>query len=108
MLVSELEFQLFDVNQIGRMLGQGEFAHVDRELVRSILESAAELAAHNFSPLAVDIDANEPAMIDGRARVSAALSAALREYADAGYIAGSFPRELGGADLPSAAGTALM
>jgi len=108
MLVSELEFQLFDVNQIGRMLGQGEFAHVDRELVRSSLESAADLAAHNFSPLAVDIDANEPAMIDGRARVSAALSAALREYADAGYIAGNFPRELGGADLPSAAGTALM
>jgi len=108
MLVSEIEFQLFDVNQIGRMLGQGEFAHVDRELVRSILESAAELAAHNFSPLAVDIDANEPAMIDGRARVSAALRAALREYADTGYIAESFPRELGGADLPSAAGTALM
>ncbi len=108
MLSKELQFQLFAVHQADDVLGTPNFGHIDRETVIAMLDSAEELAARRFAPLAAAIDAAEPRMVDGRAIVHPQLVEALREYSQAGFIAAAFPRNAGGLGLPAAVGSAVM
>jgi butyryl-CoA dehydrogenase len=106
-LSSELQFQLFEVHGADAVLGTAAFGHLDRDTLLAVLASAEEMAARRFAPIAAELDANEPRMVDGRAVTHPLLNEALRDYAEAGFIAAPFPRHLGGLGLPAAIGSAV-
>ena len=96
----DLDFQLFDVAGIETLLARDRFAAIDRAVVEGVIDTAAKLAASHFAPFARLGDENEPQFVDGEVKMIPQTGAAVRAFADAGFIAAPFPEELGGLGLP--------
>ncbi len=101
MLLQELEFLAFDVHGAEDLLKAGLFAHLDRNTLSGAMQAADRLARTSFEPIAALVDQEEPQLIGGKAVASPALARPLRDYADLGFLAATFPREWGGLDAPS-------
>ena len=55
----ELDFQLFDVLDIERLLATPHFAEHDRATLDAILDAAYDIAGDYFAPFAAELDAFE-------------------------------------------------
>lgn len=97
---ADLGFQLFEVADLQGLFARDRFAGIDRDVVEGIIDTAAKLAASHFEPFARLGDEKEPQFVDGAVRMIPETGAAVRAFADAGFIAAPFPEDLGGLGLP--------
>lgn len=96
----DLDFILFELLGVERVLAQPRFAAYDRLAVVQMLDTAQGIAEESFLPVAALIDANEPRFEDGKAIVPPETSKALRAYAEAGFFALPFDEADGGLQAP--------
>ncbi len=97
----ELDFQLFDVLEVEKLLETPYFAEHDRATLDAILDAAYEIAGDYFAPIAAELDAYEYRLEDGRVVTPERLKTAVRAYIDAGFMGASFSAADGGLQLPS-------
>ena len=96
----DLDFVLFELLGVERLLERPRFAAYDRGAIRQMLDTAQQIAEAKFLPCAAEVDADEPAFVDGKVRMPAATGEALRAFAQAGFFALPFPEEAGGLQAP--------
>jgi len=96
----DLDFVLFELLGVERILSHPRFAAYDRDAIRQMLDTGQQIAEDKFLSCAAEVDANEPAFVDGGVRMPAATGEALRAFAEAGFFALPFPEEVGGLQAP--------
>jgi butyryl-CoA dehydrogenase len=96
----ELDFVLYELLDVERVLRHPRFHAYDRGAIRQMLDVAQKIAEQKFLPSAAEVDANEPVIIDGKVKLPAATGAALRDYAEAGFFALPFAEDAGGLQAP--------
>lgn len=96
----ELDFVLFELLNVERLLRHPRFRAYDRGAIQQMLDVGQKIAEQKFLPIAAEVDANEPVIVDGRVEVPAGAGAALRDYAEAGFFALPFSEEAGGLQAP--------
>jgi butyryl-CoA dehydrogenase len=97
----ELDFQLFDVLEIEKLLATPHFAEHDRATLDAILDAAYDIAGDYFAPFAAELDAFEYRLEDGKIATPERLKAAVNAFIEAGFMGASFLAEHGGLQLPS-------
>ncbi|MDQ2858869.1 MAG: acyl-CoA dehydrogenase [Candidatus Eremiobacteraeota bacterium] len=96
----ELDFQLFDVLDVEKLLVLPHFAEHDGATLRAILDTAYELAGDYYAPCAAELDAFPFELRDGEVATPQSLKRAVGAYVDAGFMGTSFLVEHGGLQLP--------
>ena len=96
----ELDFVLFEFLGVERLLGHPRFQAYDRAAIQQMLDVGQKIAEQKFLPIAAEVDANEPVIVDGRIKVPAGVGAALSDYAQAGFFALPFAEDIGGLQAP--------
>src|SRR5579863_9096805 len=104
----DLEFLLYECERIERFFQVAPYAHLDRETVDSMLDSAQAVAEEFYLPAAAKVDAQAPQFAAaGDVVVPQETATALRAYADAGLFGQTFEQSLGGLELPYIVSTAI-
>jgi alkylation response protein AidB-like acyl-CoA dehydrogenase len=104
----DLEFLLYECEQVDRLFELARYAHLDRETVDSMMDSAQSLAEQFYLPVAAKVDAQAPRFAaGGEVVVPQETATALRAYADAGLFAQTFEQTIGGLELPYVVSTAI-
>ena len=98
----ELNFQLFDMLDVGSLHERARYADWDRPAIEGVMEVAERVAIDHFLPHAAAVDEHEPQFVDGRAVTHPAQVEALAVYRDAGFFGAGFDHEWGGAQMPEA------
>lgn len=96
----DLEFLLFECFGIESLFETDRYAGLDRTMVQGMLDIAEAIAEEKYLSCAASLDANEPRFVDGKADVMPEVGEALAAYAEAGFFAAGFDRDLGGLQLP--------
>ena len=96
----ELDFLLYEMFDVEKLLSSERFAAYDRESVRQFLDTAESIAEDIFLPIAALVDKEEPAFVDGKAIVPKETKTALQAFADAGFFALTFDEDAGGLQAP--------
>ncbi len=96
----ELDFVLYELLDVERVLRHPRFHAYDRGAIRQMLDIAQKIAEQKFLSCTAEVNANEPVIVEGNAKLPAATGAALRDYAQAGFFALPFPEEAGGLQAP--------
>jgi len=104
----ELDFVLFELLKIERLLENSRFAGYDRSTIGQILDTAQQIAEEKFLPIAAEIDANEPTFLNGKVVMPAATGDALCAFAEAGFFALPFSESIGGLQAPWFLHTAVI
>ncbi|KKW91540.1 MULTISPECIES: acyl-CoA dehydrogenase [Sphingobium] len=94
-----LDFLMFDMFDVERVLAAGPFEGQDRELISQLLDTAQRIAEAEYLPSAATLDASPPTFVNGEAVMPDDVGRALRAYIEAGLSAQSFPPENGGLGL---------
>lgn len=102
----DLEFQLYEVHRIERLLRFPRYADHNRETLDAALDLALKVANDAFAPHNHLADEEEPRVEDGRVVMHPEVGPALRLLADTGLMAAGQDYERGGMQLPTA--VALM
>lgn len=105
---ANLDFLLFDWLGLEEMLGRSRFSDHDRASVAALIDLADRLAGESFLSHYKASDRHEPVLEDGGVKVLPEIGAALRTFADAGFLAAPFPADLGGMQVPEMVQTASM
>ena len=98
----EIDFLLFDVLRVDALCALPCFRDHERPTFDAVLDAAAALAQAAFAPHARAADEHEPVVVDGRIAHVDGQQAALRAFADSGFLAATREAALGGAQLPQA------
>lgn len=96
----DLRFLLDDWLNLGGLLAQPRYAHLDRDALIALDGAAADLARNVLAPHAARADAIEPRMVDGRVELIAEIGQALDACREAGFFALDVPLAEGGLGLP--------
>ena len=104
----DLDFLLHRWLDVGALTARPRFAEHSRETFDAVLDLAERIATDHFAPHNRAADEHEPRMVDGRVEMIPEVAKALRVYADAGLVAGTFDEELGGMQLPHVVAQAAM
>ena len=96
----DLDFLLFDWLGIDALFARPRYVDHGRDTVAAVLDLGERLAASAFLPAFKPSDRNEPALTPDGVKVAPEVAAAVREYIDAGLMAGPFEQEVGGLQLP--------
>jgi alkylation response protein AidB-like acyl-CoA dehydrogenase len=97
----DIEFNMFEANDLGERLAAGEFADFDEDSVRDILREVERLAGEEWAESFVDADRNPPKLVDGEIELPPSMKRSLDAYFDAGWDRVAMPRELGGYGGPA-------
>ena len=104
----DLEFLLYECEQVERLFQLAPYAHLDRATLDSMLDSAQAIAEEFYLPVAAKVDAQAPQFTaTGEIVVPQETATALRAYADAGLFAQTFEQSIGGLELPYLVSTAI-
>ena len=104
----DLEFLLYECEQVERLFQRAPYAHLDRATLDSMLDSAQAIAEEFYLPVAAKVDAQAPQFAaTGEVLVPQETATALRAYADAGLFAQTFEQSIGGLELPYLVSTAI-
>jgi butyryl-CoA dehydrogenase len=104
----DLEFLLYECEQVDHLFQVARFAHLDRETIDSMIDSAQAIAEEFYLPVAAKIDAQAPQFAaDGAVLIPQETATALRAYADAGLFGQTFDQSSGGLELPYVVSTAI-
>ncbi len=96
----DLDFTMYEVLGLNKLLNHQRYAEFDRESVDAILDLSQSVAEDKYLSCAATIDAEEPEYIDGKARTHPATKEALAAYNDAGLMVTGYDAEHGGMQLP--------
>lgn len=96
----DIDFLLYTWLHADATYGSAPFEDHSRETAGSVLDLAEQLALDFFLPHYKEADRLEPRLGAEGVHVLPAIGSALRQYADAGLFAASFPTQLGGMNLP--------
>ena len=96
----DLDFLLFDVLGLASLLDRPRFAEHSPETLSAVLDTAYAVAEDHFAPHNRLNDEHEPEVVDGKVRIIPEVSAALRQFIDAGFMAATADAEWGGLQLP--------
>ena len=83
---AELSFLLNEVVDLGRLYTRPRYAHLDRDTVEGILDSAVTVANRYFTPHNRAADLAEPKCVDGKVVLVPEVAQACRAYIDAGFM----------------------
>ncbi len=92
----DLEFNLFEFNDISAYLGTGPFAAMDLDTAKMILREVERLALNEFSASFVEADRFKLELKDGEVELAPGLKKSIEAYQEAGWNRLSMPDELGG------------
>jgi alkylation response protein AidB-like acyl-CoA dehydrogenase len=104
----DLAFLLHEWLGVEELVKRPRHAEHSRETFDAVLELAERIATEHFAPHNRTADEHEPRMVDGRVEMVPEVGRALRVFAAAGLIAGTFDEELGGMQLPHSVAQAAM
>lgn len=96
----EIDFLLDGMLEIDALLARPRYAHLDRDALAQVLDTADKLAAEKFAPHYHDVDKHEPERIDGKVVMLPAVKEAVQALAEAGFMAAHHDEELGGLQMP--------
>jgi butyryl-CoA dehydrogenase len=102
----DLDFYLYEVLALEKLLETPYFAEHDRATLDAIVDTAYDIAEDHYAPLAAELDAFDFKLIGGSVATPARLKSAMKALVEAGFLAASFPAEYGGSQLPSTLWTA--
>ncbi len=97
-----IDFLLYEFLGIEKLFQTPRYAAHDRQTVAAMLDSAEAIAEKYFQPIASDLDANEPKVVDGKVAIIDGVKQALAAFAEAGFFAAVFDEDDGGLQLPFA------
>jgi len=100
----DLDFLLHEVLQVESLTRHSRFSEHSRETFDASIDAAMRIASDKYAPHNRDGDVHEPHWVNGDAggqvRLIEPVAQALTAFADAGFIAATFPAEQGGMQLP--------
>ena len=102
-----LKFLLYEVNDAEALIKYPYFADHSREVFDMILDTAMRMGKDLFKPLFEEMDRKGPEYINGEVKVHPKVRDIMRAAGDGGWIAASFPYDVGGQQLPFAVGIML-
>lgn len=104
----DLAFLLYECEEADRLFQAASYAHLDRDMVDSMIDTAQAIAEEFYLPVAAGIDAQAPQVsAAGDVIVPQETVRALRAYADAGLFGQTFEQSIGGLELPYVVSTAI-
>jgi alkylation response protein AidB-like acyl-CoA dehydrogenase len=98
----DIQFNLFEVFDRGEVYGTGEYAEMDVDTAKSILEEVERLAVEDLAPSLLDSDRNPP-IYDPQtfsATLPESLKRSYKHFMDAEWWRLGLPTELGGTPTP--------
>ncbi|MCW2663880.1 MAG: fadE15 [Mycobacterium sp.] len=100
--VRDLEFNLFEVLQVGAVLGAGRYSDLDEDTVRTILAEAARLAEGPVAESFAAADRNPPVFdpVEHTISVPDELAKTVRAIKEAGWWRLGMAEEIGGIPAP--------
>ena len=104
----DLDFLLHEVLRTESLTTRARFSDYTREAFDQVVTTARGLATDQFAPHRKANDEHEPAYVDGKVVMNAAVAPAVRAVADAGFIAATHNADVGGLQLPHTIATAAM
>lgn len=105
----DLDFLLHEWLDVTSLTSRPRFAEHSRETFDAVLDLGEEIATEHFAPHNALADAHEPTMNhDGSVDMLPDVRAALDVFAKAGLLAGQLDESLGGLQLPSVVGKAVL
>ena len=104
----DLDFLLFEWLDTESLFERPRFAAHSRDVVEDLLSLAERIATDHFAPHNRASDLAEPRFDGERVELHPEIEAALRAFADAGFVAAPLSEEAGGMQLPSSAFGACM
>ena len=104
----DLDFLLHRWLDVGALTARPRYAEHSRETVDAVLDLAERIATDHLAPHNRAADEHEPRVVDGRVEMIPEVGKALRVFAEAGLVAGTFDEELGGMQLPHVVAQAAM
>lgn len=96
----DVDFNLFDVLDIGALSQRSLYAEHDQEIFGAVLDTAESIAASHFQTFYRKSDIEEPQLNNGRVETPPELAAAIAAFTEAGFMAAHAPPEDGGQQLP--------
>ncbi|CDK98768.1 putative Acyl-CoA dehydrogenase [Magnetospirillum gryphiswaldense MSR-1 v2] len=105
--LADIKFVLENVAGLGKVTALPVFAEASPDLVESILEEAAKIAADTLAPLNRIGDTDGARMVDGKVQVSPGWQEAWNVLVDGGWNGLPFSPEHGGMGLPNVLNTAV-
>jgi alkylation response protein AidB-like acyl-CoA dehydrogenase len=96
-----LKFLLYEVMQAEGLTQYEYFEDHDREGFDLVLDTALRLAGEKLYPHFVDMDRNQPELVEGQVKVLPAVRDFLQACGEGGWFAAPFPYEAEGQQLPS-------
>jgi butyryl-CoA dehydrogenase len=98
----DLTFLLEDVFRLAELLETPRYAAHEVDDLRAVLELASDLAEDVLEPIAGELDATEPRLVDGRVQLHPSVRPAIHALVEAGFLGASFDEAHGGMQLPYA------
>jgi alkylation response protein AidB-like acyl-CoA dehydrogenase len=100
--VRDLEFNIFEVLEVGAVLGNGQYSELDADTVRTILSEAARLAEGPVAESFVFADRNPPVFDPDAHTISVApeLAKTVQAIKDAGWWRLGLAEDIGGMPAP--------
>ncbi len=107
--VRDIEFNLFEVLELEKVLATGQFGDLDGATVREMLREAARLAEGPLAQSFAEGDRNPPALDAQTHHVTlpAAFKDSVRAWNDAGWVRVGLHEEIGGVHAPVSVGCAI-
>jgi len=96
----EVDFQVYEVLDAGRLCEQPRYADHDRDVFDGVLDAAYRIAAERFLPFAALADLQEPRFVDGRVEMIPQTREALAALNESSFIAAPFDAADGGLQVP--------
>jgi len=96
----DLNFLLYEVFDLEKLLTTARYGDYDREVVSAVLDTAQAIAEDKFLSCAVKLDANEPTFDGTDVYIIPEVKEALTAYGEAGFFSAAFDEELGGMQMP--------
>ena len=96
----DIEFNLFEMNGVGELLGTEPFAALDLDTARDILREIDRLATEEFAESFEESDRTILELVDGEIELAEGVKKSLDAFYDAGWDRFGLPEEFGGVNPP--------
>ena len=96
----DIEFNLFEVNEIQRYLGSAPWGDVDEDTARDILVEMERLAREDYAASYEDQDRIPLELVDGEVRLPDSVKASVRAFKEGGWDRLGLPEEMDGTPVP--------
>jgi alkylation response protein AidB-like acyl-CoA dehydrogenase len=98
--LADIEFLLMEVLQIGALQSLPQFAHMDADVVRTVLTQGARFAEQVLSPINGPGDIEAAQLVNGQVQYPQGFAEAYARYAADGWLGLDMPERVGGQFLP--------